>query len=228
MPPPMPLNVPVATDFYGQPVGFGQPVGQYGGTTAVLGRLVDEGAVRSARRATVWALAGGVFALVVGGVLAIVRARAMEAGLSQSSGHYLATGGLLTAAIAFVRAGRSYRVMVDQGGERWTPAGKVVAFGTAGLALVLALVGVGQVVRASTLPPLGPAVAGSCWSGQTEAGGALRVLQVRCENPHEFVGTLVVRDSTGEECPELTDSVLDLADGTGYYLCLSPDLTPGT
>ena len=215
-----------ATTPYG--TGFGgplQPSAPYG-TVLPLGRLVDGGAVRSARRHMTWSLVGGIFALVVGGVLAIIRARALELGVSGSSGHYIATGGLISAAIAFVRAGKSYRVMVDKGGTPWSTAGKSLVFGAAGLAALLAVVGVAQVVRASSLPPLGPAVAGSCWTGGS-TGDLLQVLQVRCGTPHEYVGTLVTRDSAGSDCPAQTDSVLDLADGTGYYLCLALDPSIG-
>ena len=117
--------------------------------------------------------------------------------------------------------------MVDQGGTPWSPLGKSFAFGAAGLALVLAVTGVVQVARASSLPPMGPAIAGSCWSG-AESGGVLQALQVRCETAHQYVGTLVVLDASGAECPEQTDSVLDLNDGTGFYLCLAVDPSAGT
>lgn len=215
-----------ATTPYGTPFGGpAQPHAPYG-TVLPLGRLVDEGAVRSARRTMTWSIAGGIFALVVGGVIAIIRARALELGVSSSGGHYIATGGLISAAVAFVRAGKSYRVMVDKGGTPWSTAGKSLVFGAAGLAAVLAVVGVVQVSRASSLPPLGPAIAGSCWTGGA-TGEVLQVLQVRCETAHEYVGTLVTLDSEGTNCPAETDSVLDLADGTGFYLCLALDPSLG-
>ncbi|NUU17209.1 DUF2510 domain-containing protein [Cellulomonas humilata] len=237
---------------YGQPVGFGsvapamstfgagftsarQAAAPYGtgfaaplqsgapyGTVLPVGRLVDEAAVRSARRTMTWALLGGMFALVVGGVIAILRARAMELGVSSSGGHYIATGGLISGTVAFVRAGKSYRSMVDQGGTPWSTPAKAFVIGSAGLAALLGVVGVVQVARASSLPPLGPAVAGSCWTGGT-TGDVLQVLQVRCSTAHEYIGTLVTLDSAGTDCPAQTDSVLNLADGTGFYLCLALD-----
>ncbi len=220
-----------AQSTFGSGFGTGQATAPYGstfgqqGSTVPLGRLVDEAAIRSARRATLWSLAVGVFALVVGGVLALIRARALELGLTENGGHAISTGGLISATLAFVRAGRSYRSMVEQGGDPWSPARTTVVLAVAGSAALLAVVGIVQVARASSLPPMGPAVAGSCWAGRTQ-GESVRVMQVRCERDHQFVGTLVVRDSAGTECPAQTDSVLDLADGTGYYLCLA--LAPPT
>jgi hypothetical protein len=205
---------------------FGQTFGTPYGTVLPLGTLVDVGAVRSARRHLTWALTGGIFALVVGGVLAILRARALELGVAGGGGRHIVTGGLISAAIAFVRAGRSYRVMVDKGGTPWSTAGKSLVLGTAGLAAVLAVVGVVQVTRASSLPPMGPPIAGSCWSTGTTRN-ILQVAQVRCETAHQYVGTLVTMDSEGTDCPAQTDSVLDLADTTGFYLCLAPDPTLG-
>lgn len=210
---------------FGQSFGApGQPGTSYG-TALPFGRLVDEGAVRSARRATTWSLVGGIVAMVVGGAVAIARARALELGVSGSSGSYIATGGLISAAVAFVRAGKSYRVMVDKGGTPWSAAGKSLVLGAAGLAALLAVVGVVQVARASSLPPLGPAIAGSCWT--VEGTGDAQALQVRCETAHEYVGTLVTLESDGSDCPAQTYSVLDLADGTGFYLCLAPDPSLG-
>ncbi|WP_421742486.1 DUF2510 domain-containing protein [Cellulomonas sp.] len=208
---------------FGQSFGApGQPGSSYG-TALPFGSLVDEGAVRSARRAMTWSLVGGIAALVVGGLLAIVRARALQLGVSGSGGSYIATGGLISAAVAFVRARRSYGVMVDKGGTPWSTAGKSLVLGAAGLAALLAVVGVVQVARASLLPPLGPAAVGSCWAGGA-TGGVPQVRQVRCETAHQYVGTLVTLDGQGTDCPAQSASVLDLADGTYLCLALEPPL----
>ncbi|MET0787670.1 MAG: DUF2510 domain-containing protein [Cellulomonas sp.] len=239
--PPAPAPQPVTA--YGQPVGFGAPSSGHpsfggSGTTGFAGSAgfagstglagstgygVDQAAIRSARRHLFSSLTIGTAALVVGGALALFRARAIELGLTDNSGHYVTTGGLITAAAAYVRSVRAYRVMVGQGGPPWSTGGKVATFAVAGLSVVLAVVGVVEVNRAGSLPPMGPAVAGSCW-----AGSDTLVQQVRCSEPHQYVGTQVVLDSAGTQCPAQTASVLNLDDGTGFYLCIAPDVGAGT
>ena len=90
---------------------------------------------------------------------------------------------------------------------------------------MLAVVGVVQVVRAPGLPPIGPAVAGSCWTGGT-TDDVVQVLQVRC-TIRTSTSARCMLDTAGSDCPAQTDSVLNLNDGTGFYLCLALDPSLG-
>jgi len=200
---------------FGGPMAPGQ-YGGYGGYGAPIGGYPD---VRKLRNRVIRDLVFGICWLVIGGGIALVRAWAMRAGYGGSGSHLIVTGGLIAGVLAFVRAVRAYRVMVEQGGQRWSPAGRNAAVVGASLALIFSLTGVVQVWQASALPDMGDRVAGSCWTEHADA----TLWQVRCTEDHEYIATAMVADATGATCPEGSANVLDLADGTGNYLCLTAD-----
>ena len=163
---------------------------------------------------------------MVGGVIAIVRARALELGISGSGGHYIATGGLISGTVAFVRAGKSYRAMVDKGGTPWSTPAKAFVIGAAGLAALLGRrrgrAGRARVVAAPARSRGRRVVLDRRDRGRRAPGAPGAVHDRARVRRH-------ARDAgqCGVGLPAQTDSVLNLADGTGFYLCLALDPSLG-
>jgi hypothetical protein len=205
---------------FGQPFGAGSPqfgsggVGSgYGfGTSALPGEVIG---VDKQNRTVITCFWFGVGLLVFGALIAPWAWSASGRGPTKLI--------LVTAVLGpwlFWQARKSYKELLQMGGEPWPASRSALAVVGGSLAVLLYVVSSFHALTSEGSPGLGPRDAGSCWK---EAGGS--AWQVACDKPHDYVASALVTDQL--PCPSPDDTRLALDGSGGSTLCLAPYTASG-